>query len=78
MTFDEILEAINNAKTQETILEIKTNIALSCDNDEITEAEYHELRDICDLSLELLPSEQSAREAEKDDLEETYRNLTKF
>ena len=78
MNYDQILEAINNAETQETILELKTTIALSCDDDEITEAEFHELRELCDLSLPLLPTEHAQREAEKDDLNRTYYEQTKF
>ncbi len=78
MTYNEILEAVQNAETQETILELRTTIALSCDDDEITEAEYHELRNVCDLIIDELPTESSLHEAERDDLNETYYQLTRL
>lgn len=78
MNYDEILERIENAETQETILELKTTIALSCDDDEITEAEYHELRNMCDLLVDELPTEQALNDGGREDLEQTYYQLTRL
>lgn len=78
MTYNEILEAVQNAETQETILELRTTIALSCDDDEITEAEYHKLRNMCELIIDELPTESSLNEAEREDLEQTYYDQIKL
>lgn len=78
MNYDEILEAINAAETQETIIALKTTIALSCDDNEITDAEFHELRNICELCRPLLPTEHAQRENEREDLEQTYYQQIKI
>lgn len=76
MTYNEILERIENAQTCCELEELRTTIAESCDECEITEAEYHELRNMCDLIIDELPTESSLNEAERDDLNETYYQLT--
>jgi len=78
MNFEQTLEAINLAETKEAISELKNIIALSCDNSEITEQEFTELRELCELSKDLLPSEHAQRQNEREDLERTYYQQTKF
>jgi len=78
MNYNELLERIENAKTCCELEELRTTIAQSCDDGEIGYIEYRELRMKCEHLAIDLPTQQALDEAERDDLNETYYQLTRL
>lgn len=72
MTYNEILEAIENAVTCCELEELRPTIAQSCDDCEITGSQYRELRMKCEHKAFDLPTQQHLDQLERDDLNQTY------
>ena len=78
MTYNEILERIENAQTSCELEELRTTIAESCDECEISENEYRELRMKCEHLAIDLPTRQALDAEEREDLEQTYFDQIKL
>ena len=78
MTYNEILERIENAATCCELQELRTTIAQSCDDGEITESEYRELRMKCEHAAMDLPTQNALDAAEREDLEQIYFDAIKL
>lgn len=75
--YNELLERIENAATCDALEELRPTIAQSCDDGEITETQYRELRMKCEHTALDLPTQDALDEAEREDLNETYYRLTR-
>jgi len=78
MTYNEILERIENAATSCELEELRPTIAESCDNGEITESEYRELRMKCEHAALDLPTQNALDAEEHEDLEQIYFDAIKL
>jgi hypothetical protein len=78
MTYNEILERIENAQTCCELEELRTTIAQSCDDCEITENQYRELRMKCEHAAYDLPTQNALDATEREDLEKTYFDAIKL
>lgn len=72
MTYNEILEAIENAVTCCELEELRPTIAQSCDDCEITGSEFTSLRREITNRIYDLPSQNELDAAEREDLNQTY------
>ena len=72
MTYNEILERIENAQTSCELEALRPSIAESCDECAITDAQYRELRMKCEHTTVDLPTRQALDAEEREDLEQTY------
>jgi hypothetical protein len=78
MNYNEILECIENAATSCELEELRPTIAQSCDDGEITENQYRELRMKCEHAAMDLPTQNALDAAEREDLEQTYYDQIKL
>jgi hypothetical protein len=78
MTYNEILERIENAQTCCGLEELRTTIAQSCDDSEISENEYRQLRMKCEHAAMDLPTQNALDAEEREDLEQIYFDTIKL
>jgi len=76
--YSELLGKIESAITSCELHELRQTVAQCRDDEQISEAEYTSLRREITNRIYDLPTQQALDEAERDDLNETYYQLTRL